>query len=454
MTPELRWALGLPFLFAFACAVFRWPAATVVAVLFGLPFLALARRMLLLFVPWASQDPFLLIAPTVAALYCVVHPAFSKPWNLLTRLVVIVLAVCTMEAVSPLGAGEAANLAGALFLVVPLLWYFVGRHLPARAVDGVLRQLPLLALPIAGYGLGGIFFGLPPWDQIWVQAQASRYAALYVAAGAVRPFGTFASAAEYETFVYLASTIAFGLALRSRGYTRLGYGLVTGILWFAGFLSASRGVTIFSVAAMAVLWASTDPRRRRVRLVGASLALGALYGILVLGHQFGNVGGAIGAFVQHQAEGLSQPLNPKNSTALQHVNMLWNGLVEGFQHPLGQGLGIVTLAGSSLGTSSADIEVDFANLFVAGGVVAGVAYLAAGQLIVRGAFSSAARRLAEYVLPGMLLILLFNWLNGQYYFLCPLLWVTIGNTLGRTEGATASEARRRIGMAGPGEVPA
>jgi hypothetical protein len=174
----------------------------------------------------------------------------------------------------------------------------------------------------------------------------------------------------------------------------------------------------------------------------------------VLGRSFGNVGGALGVFVQHQAQGLSQPLNPKTSTALQHLGMMWSGFVEGVQHPLGQGLGIVTSAGSLLGTSSVDIEVDFANLFVAGGVIGGLAYLGAGLVILQGAFGARLGRLAGQVLPGMLVVLFFSWLNGQYYFLCPLLWVTIGNTLGRIEGATASDARRSIGIAGPGEVPA
>lgn len=444
MTSELRWALGLPLVFAFACGVFRWPKFTVFAVMFWLPVLALARRALLLFVPWTSTDPFLLLAPTVAVLYVAVHPAFAKPWNTLTRLVVIVLGVSALEAVSPLGAGEAANIAGGLFIVVPLLWYFVGRQLPEGTVDTILRWLPLIAVPIAIYGVSAIFIGFQPWDKLWIQIEGARYAALYVSAGAVRPFGTFASAAEYEAFLYIAALVSFGLAVKSHGSARLMYGLLTPLLWFSGFLSGSRTDTVFSLVAMVVVWAYADAERRRSRLLGAGIVLAAGYTLLVFGQHFGTLAGPIGAFVQHQAQGLSHPFNSRDSTALRHVGMLWQGLAYGFRHPFGDGLGIVTLAGATLGKASLDIEVDFANMFAAGGLIAGIAYMVTAGVILGRAFATRAHRTAEYVLPGILLILLFNWLNGQYYFLCPFLWLTIGNTLGKSRSVPTSTEQRLV----------
>ena len=353
---------------------------------------------------------------------------------------VIVCGVLVMETISPAGAGLRANLVGALFVLIPALWFFVGRSIHPRLVRGVVRALPWIGLPLMGYGLWQLFVGLPPWDAAWVQMVG--YAALDLA-GHTRPFGTFASSAEYEMFLLCASVAAFAIAFRSRGL-RVPLYLALGVAEFiGGFLDGSRTGVVLTVGGIGILWAYRRSAHRfwRLGITAAGVVVG--YFALVHGHHFQppagvTSGSTTNAVFQHQMQGLTHPLSKKDSTVGLHLQMLRGGFLAGFRRPLGQGVGIITLAGSRFGSGGASSEFDVTNMFIAGGLVGGFAYLAAWATTLFAAMRMPQLpSLERYLLPALLFASLGQWLNGGYYLVSALVWLVIGSSLGRDVAVSA-----------------
>lgn len=431
---NLRLLLAMLLLLTGALAVLAWPMATVGGMLAWLPILGLVRRLLIPVGGWSSYDPLLLFAPAVVVLFCVEHPVFARPWNTVTRWAVIVTLACSVEAVSPMGAGLRANMVGALFIVVPLLWFFVGRVVPEMTAESIIRVVPFAGLPLLAYSGVQVFFGLPIWDQAWVNL--AGYAALSLG-HFIRPFGTFASGAENEIFLLFIAALSFGLALRTRGVGRWVYAVLCPVYWAGAFLDGSRTGMVAEVLALGILWTYSGRRFRLLRvLMTVGLAAGGY--IYLLHHTQSALtlttpGSLTGQIVSHQVQGLAHPFNTQDSTAPLHAQMLFSGFISGFHHPLGEGLGIITLAGTRFGGGAASSEVDLSNLFIAGGVVGGLGYLGLAWLVARGALRAASEGgLPAYVLPALLVVAGGQWLNGGYYFIAPLVWMMCGHVLGRT----------------------
>ncbi len=413
-------------------AVFLWPRATVLFLVAWLPFQEMVRRMLIPAAGWSPNDPILLFVPAVVGIYCLLHPVFRKPWNDITRWMVVVLAVACVQAVSPMGAGLRANLIGAMFIVVPLLWFFVGRTVDAKTIDLIVRAIPFLGIIIGSYGMYQFNVGFLPWDKAWVHL--AGYTALHVG-GFVRPFGTFASSAEYETFLLIAALVSFGLAFRLRGVAAVLYGALGVGFWAAGFLDGSRTGMVYTAAGVGILWAYRVESQRYMRLLAAAVGTVVIYLVAVHGHHFaaGGLGASskAGQMFSHQMSALSAPFSAKTSTLTIHIDMIKYGVMFGFRHPLGDGLGVITAAGGRFGSGSMSMEADYSNFFIAGGVFGGLAYLWTVMILAyRSLTQSKLSSVAAYVLPSILLLTSGQWLNGGYYFVSALVWLLAGSLLG------------------------
>ena len=151
-------------LLAFVAAA-QWPERTVVATLLLLPFLALARRMLLEFTGWQSTDPLLLVAPAVLCLILIRLFVFERrelAKDPASKLMLVVMVITLLQVANPRGGGLGAGLAALIFTAVPLAWYFVGRELlTPRAMRWLYGGLVGVACVIALYGLRQTWSGMP-----------------------------------------------------------------------------------------------------------------------------------------------------------------------------------------------------------------------------------------------------------------------------------------------------
>ena len=407
------------------------PRAAIVATFIFLTVLGDFRRALIPLTGWSSQDPLLLVGAAIAALL-VVFAVVARRLSLdtpLSRWVLVLMLVMLLQMVNPVQGGLNVGMAGALFYLVPLLWFWVGRTYATPVFMAFLlyRVVIPLAVLAALLGLYQTFFGLLPFEKDWVDL--SGYESLDIE-GHIRPFSFFASSTEYAHFVGVALVVLCAGWLR--GGVRAGLILIP-LLALATFLVGSRGIIVTVLFAVVLLWAlqGRSPAIVLPRLIlGLALGAGGLAWILTEVPQFG-LTGPVEALTTRQAMGL---LNPQESTLPLHIDLFLGGFAEGVVNPLGRGLGATTLAAGRFGdTGGTDVslggtEVDISNMFVSLGIVGGVVYVVIVALVLLSAlrYWRRSRTLVALAILGVVVVELGQWTIGGHYVVSALVWFCIG----------------------------
>lgn len=401
------------------------PTATLYALLVWLAGLGLLRRVVSLASPVAGVDPLLLVGPialAVLALAAVRRGAFRGPTRL-SRAVQILSALTLVGALNPLQGSLTAGVVGLLFMLVPLLAFWVGRECDDRTMTRALSLIAALAVPAALYGLGQVFRGFPPWDAAWIRSFG--YTALNVR-GVLRPFSTFSNAAEYAFFLGIALVVWLGFGLRPLRIPATA--LAVPLLAVAVFYEASRGIVVLLAVTVGLMAAA----RSRVPFGAGALVGVATVGVLlaVLPRWVPTTAGdqAGSGLVAHQLQGLARPLDPEESTLPGHIRLMGVGLGSALRNPIGYGPGAVSMAGSRFGGLVFGTEVDPSNAAVALGLPGLAAYLVALVEGFRRAYRLASRRRDALSLAalGILSVTFLQWLNGAQYAVAPLVWLALG----------------------------
>jgi hypothetical protein len=253
---------------------------------------------------------------------------------------------------------------------------------------------------------------------------AGGYAALHVE-DVIRAFGTFASGAEYATFLALAVAAGWAWVLHGRWMPLL---VLPALLW-ADVLESSRGIVLFVFSSMLVITALRTRRRAfavGLVIVGSAAVVGLnQFAGSTLATRAQSTGNAL---LIHQVEGLTNPLDPERSTLLIHWDLVVGGVTYGLQHPLGLGTAATNGAGAKFSTEERGSEVDISDAFISLGLGGGVLYSAIVLVSLRraaGLYMATGDRVALAV-TGMLIAGIGQWLNGQFYAVSPLIWLLIG----------------------------
>ena len=428
----LRGALlvsGLPLVVA---VVGRSTRATLIGLVLWLVALGLIRRLVSSGTgATVSHDPLLLVGPAaLGALFIVsVTRGAFRQRTPLAFCVFLLSLLALVEAFNPLQGGLTVGLGGLLFILVPMLAFWVGRSLvDDDLLRRVFRLVAVLSVLSAIYGLIQQFSGFPSWDQRWINSEG--YTALNVS-GVERAFGTFASSEEYTVFLGIGLVI---LVANIKGVRRSLiplYLMAIGLVGSALFLDSSRGPVVLVVLALGAMVAARAGLRPGVGLFGGCLA------VLLLGIALSHVslaspttasaqGNPAGALLQHEISGLS---DPSNSTLSLHLSETVAGIGSAFALPIGHGTGSVTLAAGSLGgASEVGTEDDLGNAGRALGLPGLLLYLVIVVLGLMGTYRLAVRRRDSLALAafGLLVVALFQWLNGGLYSVAWLCWLCLG----------------------------
>jgi len=421
--PLVRAIFAVPATVLLLTVCLKSPRTSIMALIAWLATFGTIRRLLLPSGGASGSDPLLLVSPVVVGLLVVAATRNGAFKNLttLTRNVLVLSAVILLAALNPLQGGLAVGAGGLLFVLVPVLWFWIGRGL---VDDGLLRRIlqivSYLAVGAAVYGLIQVSWGFPRWDERWIEAKG--YASLYVGQS-VRPFASFSSSSEYVGLLAIGVVI---WVLRLRGSTRRlpAVAALTILSWALVVASVRGALVVVPVAVGMTLAASRGFGFGRTALAG----LGAL---LVLGVAVSFFDGArvSSALISRQISGLADPFDPDKSTLPLHIEALVNGLGEGVRNPVGNGLGVITIAAERFGVgASLSTDVDPSNVAVAMGIPGLLAYGAVVFVALRAAFGRARRRLDPLALAvlGVALVTLFQWLSGGNYATAPLPWLLLG----------------------------
>lgn len=416
--------------FGVACAVVLGvcataPRALLVALALWLPALGFLRRVLEFYSSAAAGDLLLLFAPVclgLLALLAARRGALRNP-TALTKTVLVLGILVSLAALNPLHQSFRAGVAGLLFLLVPMLAFWIGR---VFCDDALLRRILTItagaAIAAALYGIAQTFAGFPRWDAYWIEF--SGYPSLLVD-GAIRPFASFASAAEYGYFLAIAIVVlcAFGL----RASRRLVALPIVALLALALALESSRGVVVTLIVALGLMLAARSGLRLPVALGG--LALVAVAIVLALGVVVAGPGGdGHSALLGHQLAGLANPLDPEQSTGRIHASLIAEGIGNAFEEPLGLGTAAVTTASTRYGTWNFNTEADPGNAAVALGLPGLACYVLLLALAVTRVYRKASlqRDALSIVALGVVAATLLQWLNGGQYAVAYLPWLVLG----------------------------
>lgn len=428
-----RWAVAVLLAGALAVVCWRAPRTGILVVLGWLFLLGGVRRVVSWQLVDVAKDPLLVVGPVGLAVLLVeaLRAGTFRRWSGLAVLVAVFSGLCLLGVLNPRQDGLVVGLAGLLFWLVPMLWFWVGRALvDDRLLDRVVVLLAVAGVVSAAYGLLKAAFGVPPWDAQWLRDRG--YAALYVGGPqSARPFGVAASAVEFGLIValgtFLVALFALG-ALRRRDRRMLavdGVALVTCLV--ALVVSGVR--TAIVMLGLAVVASALVRLRPRVSVVVGLLALiAAIYGALwLVPADDWTLDGTTGA-VRRVVVGLRNPFDRDDSTLLGHVDLIRWGIEDGFDEPWGSGPGSTNLAGERFSDDARDTEFDVSNGAVAFGV-AGIVMTTAILVVGLGVAFVAAWRRPDRRHLAVLAVLLLSfrfWWNGGHYFLSAAVWLCLG----------------------------
>jgi hypothetical protein len=432
-----------------ACSFYSRQGVIVATMVF-LAVLGDYRRYAGYFQGYPSNDPLLLVAPVIALLLLgqALLRGRRPPQTALSGLLLAMTMLMIVEIFNPVQGGIGIGFAGALFYVVPLLWFWVARAYASLEFADRFTMWVVVGIGSAAMllGLYQTRFGLLPFEQQWVEQRG--YQALYIAEEVVRAIGFFNSSAEYTRYLTLTAVtlLALWLTRRSRFVALLPLFLL------AIFLSAARGPVVMVLLAMTVVWAvAARTAIMWVPRLGIAVAIlgAALVATLVM-LKSSSLEGRVAPLIERQVSGLLEPANQEKSTAAGHLEMIRDALVAGVLRPAGEGLGATTQAADKYGEHNRSAEVDFANLMISVGILGGALYAIIIVVVLARAVTwwRVERRPYALAALGSLVGTLGGWLIGGEYSAAALLWFQIG--LLDSLSQRASLARRGSRVHAPG----
>jgi hypothetical protein len=266
----------------------------------------------------------------------------------LALLVSILSLIYFLQIFNPIQGGIAVGLSGALFMLVPVAWFYFGQEIKPAFLETAFRLLVVLGLITSVYGLYQLAFGFPAFEQYWID-NTEFYNSIAVG-NVTRALATYSSAEEWGRYIELGALVALGFGTCAGSYLRRAAwfacgGALTVMLLLTGQRTSIFGL-LFGIFVLLLLGAKTwRSAVGRVLLAFAPLLLVA---ILVkaptsddmLSHDADD---RVGAVLSHTARGT---LRPAEEDSVQERLKNWTFLATELipYRPLGIGLG-----GTSLG---------------------------------------------------------------------------------------------------------
>lgn len=455
-----RALVGLFGLLVFTLIAFSGRDTALVMVVVWLVLLGFVRRFLIPFTGWAEQDPLLLVSPAAAITFLLAARGQIKPpKSALAALALFLVLWSGLQVFNPNEPGLVVAFQGAMFWVVPMLWFFVGRTLTDVQHERIVKAVMWVAVVVVAHGLYQTFVTFLPFEYTWVGV-SNQNEAIFLAGFRIRPFSTLTSPQEYGQFLSFALMIVWGRILyypsnglrRNRRWLTIFLVVIAVALFYQG----TRSIFLFTVVAFAVT-AVVRFRSPLLLIVVLMAGFGMMQWISsqdVAETAVAEPGMGAATSDQLATRTLSGLTNPGESTLPMHMELIQRSFGEGLRNPFGAGVSQRSIASTKAGTANGTLpaENDIATTMESLGTPGGLAYIG---FIVAG-FAAAvrmqrrrpsARHLAWL---GMLVAALTHWWSGGLYATSTVLFLALGGLSRESGEATAADqmalyARARAG---------
>jgi hypothetical protein len=408
-----------------------YKSAAMYLCLFYLLFLGDIRRIWSWIYGFPENDPLILVG-TLFALFITVPLFFRlRVSDTVSKLCLGLLFVMALQIFNPAQGGLLVGFSGVIYIMTPVLWFWIGRTYGSEALLRILLHRILLpaALIASAYGYYQTTVGLSPWQSAWVDHVGSAYGALHLG-HSIRAFGFSPSSSEYVNMLGMATLVALAGFLGGRRVMILPLAVLLPSLLLAG----SRGtfVRVLFSGAMAFSFTGQKKGPSTARFVTA-IGFGVCGLALILsGYGNGTPAGkpktAAETAIAHQVEGLSDPFH---STAVGHTTEIYRGIFLALRHPAGFGLGSTTIASKFSSGGDSDLvasEFDLTDTFINLGMPGGLLYLGFIVYMYRASIRYISFGPGDLSLPvfGILAAFLGDWLFPGEYGNGPILWLAAG----------------------------
>ncbi len=434
----LVWTLALPLLASLEAGLF--------AMMLFEPLRGFIRRAQYIFLPYTQTDPIHLVTPVVtiiAFMTLLQRERFSIFMSTpLAKMVSLLGLIYFLQIFNPLQGGLAVGFSGALFILVPVAWFYFGQAIKPEFVYTALKLVVIVGLITSLYGLYHLAYGFPAFEQYWLD-HTDAYES--IALGKIkRALATYSSAEEWGRYIEVGAIIAFGFGVTAASYLRRAGWFFCGIaltvmLLFTGQRTAIFGL-ILGVIALMALGAKTW--RGAFARLGLTMAPVLLIGVLAQGPTSDDMldhgeGEKFQTVLSHSTRGA---LNPTKEDSLQERFTIWTFLATEIvpKNPLGMGLGATSLAVNRTDKGAALPPVD--SYFIASVITCGlpaallfVAILVRASLISWRASRAATRGTSNArvwrVVAALMPVLILNSFFGNtftLYSVAPVGWLLLG----------------------------
>jgi len=404
------------------------------------------RRVIGTFIGFPKIDPLLLVGPILTILLALPILMRLRLRDPISKVMVGLMAVMLLEIVNPHQGPIVVGLAGAMFYLLPILWFWIGRHFGTDKMLYIVIYwvtIPLAVLA-AILGLWQTYIGFLPWESAWIAAVSGHYTALNLGGGFIRAFGFSVNSVEFAGLQLVGATCVLAAFFAGKRV----YGLLFPLLAFTLFLASSRTAIVKLLFSVAVAWALSS-RGGKGWAVRLPIAIAVIFGVLALSlsrvssSANKDPGTAAGFSTEHQVQGLAHPLDQKKSTAGLHVAYFLGGFTQAFSYPIGYGLGSVTMGtklGDEGGAGSSMTEVDISDAFVSMGLPGGFLYLATIFLVIKSGIRFGRTAPKHLGLPTIAILAAMGgaWIALGQYGMGPLIWFIIGAMVRNTDQTPVS----------------
>jgi hypothetical protein len=391
------------------------------------------RRLLVPIAGWTGSDPLLLIGPVFVIILCLFALAsrsikFDTP---LAKWGLALMVIMALQTMNPKQGGLAVGIAGILFVMVPLLWFWVGRTFATKQMMEMLlfKVVAPLSVVAALFGLYQVFYGYLPYQMAWYEV--AGYLGIGSPETGLVPISFFASGTEHGNFIVIGAVILFCIGIRTNNALLL----VLPLMLVSLFLTGSRGPVVRMLGMLVGLWAILSPSIKSWIPRGA-LALVVVTAGLVWSLNTATQSGVGPSNVQfalnrQAAELTQQGREDEHSSALVHLTLLTHGYVSGITNPLGYGLGATSKAAEKFSRTGKPVygtETDVGDSFMTLGLPGGLIYHYMIFLIIVSGFRYWIRTRSALALAilGVLGATFLMWLGGGQYAVSPIVWICAG----------------------------
>jgi len=341
----LAWSLALPLLVSLEAGLF--------ALMVFEPLRGFLRRAQYLFLPYSPSDPIHIVTPLITLMAFAMLLQRRKleifRETPLAWLVSILGLIYFLQIFNPLQGGLTVGLSGALFMLVPVAWFYFGQAINPAFLEKGLRLMVVLGILTSCYGLYQLAFGFPAFEQFWID-NTEFYSSIAVG-NVKRALATYSSAEEWGRYIQIGAIVAFGFGasaaasnLRRASWFVCG-GALTLMLLFTGQRTSIFGL-IFGVFVLFMLGAQTwRGAFGRILLTLVPVLLVTVLANAPTNDDMLSHGEdeRMGAVISHTARGT---LNPTEEDSLQERLTNWTYLATDLvpYRPLGIGIGGTSVA--------------------------------------------------------------------------------------------------------------